>query len=151
VDDVVGLTVVDVEAGLTVVDVGAGLTVVDVEVGLTVVDVEAGLTVVDVEAGLTVVDVEVDGVDADLPPEQAAVRTASPSRAIPIETMCLAFIEPPRLQTGNPFPDGACSGAPCLRFGSCRSSCVFGASAVKAECHKGARPMRVVHAGWLIW
>jgi len=67
--------------------------VVDV-VGLTVVDVEVGLTVVDVEAGLTVVDVEVDGVAAGVELEQAAARTASP-----IRTMCLAFIEPPRLQT----------------------------------------------------
>ena len=63
--------------------------VVDV-VGLTVVDVEAGLTVVDVEAGPTLVDVEVDAGVL----EQAAARTASP-----IKTMCLAFIEPPRLQT----------------------------------------------------
>jgi uncharacterized protein YuzE len=67
--------------------------VVDV-VGLTVVDVEAGLTVVDVEVGLTVVDVEVDGVAVGVELEQAAARTASP-----IKTMCLAFIEPPRLQT----------------------------------------------------
>jgi hypothetical protein len=145
--DVVGLTVVDVD-DTVVVDV-VGLTVVDVD-DTVVVDV-VGLTVVDVDAGLTVVDVEVDGVDADLPLEQAAVRTASPIKTIPIETMCLAFIEPPRLQTGNPFPDGACSGTPCLRFGSCRSSCVFSASDVKAECHKGARPMRVVHVGWLLW
>jgi len=81
--------VVDV-VGLTVVDVEAGLTVVDVEAGPTVVDVEAGLTVVDVEAGPTLVDVEVDAGVL----EQAAARTASP-----IKTMCLAFIEPPRLQT----------------------------------------------------
>ena len=86
--------VVDVEVGLTVVDVEVGLTVVDVEVGLTVVDVEVGLTVVDVEVGLTVVDVEVGGVAAFGELEQAAARTASP-----IKTMCLAFIEPPRLQT----------------------------------------------------
>jgi hypothetical protein len=57
-----------------------------------VVDVEVGLTVVDVEAGLTVV--EVDGGDAGVELEQAAARTASP-----IKTMCLAFIEPPRLHT----------------------------------------------------
>jgi hypothetical protein len=77
-----------------VVDV-VGLTVVDVEVGLTVVvEVEVGLTVVEVEAGLIVVEVEVDGVAAGGELEQAAARTASP-----INTMCLAFIEPPRLQT----------------------------------------------------
>jgi hypothetical protein len=50
--------------------------------------------VVDVEAGLTVVDVEVDGVAAGGELEQAAARTASP-----IKAMCLALIEPPRLQT----------------------------------------------------
>ncbi|MGO9961922.1 MAG: hypothetical protein ACLPUG_00640 [Acidimicrobiales bacterium] len=76
-----------------VVDV-VGLTVVDVEAALTVVDVEVGLTVVDVETGLTAVDVEVDGAAAGGELEQAAARTASP-----IKTMCLAFIEPPCLQT----------------------------------------------------
>jgi hypothetical protein len=76
--------------GLTVVDVEAGLTVVDVELGLTVVDVELGLTVVDVELGLTVVDVEVDGAAAGLGLEQAAAKTASP-----ITTMYFAFIDPP--------------------------------------------------------
>jgi hypothetical protein len=57
-----------------------------------VIDVEVGLTVVSVEAGLTVVDV--GGVAVGVELEQAAARTASPTK-----TMCLAFIKPPRLQT----------------------------------------------------
>jgi hypothetical protein len=62
--------------------------VVDV-VGLTVVDVEAGLTVVDVEAGLTVVDVEVVGVVGGVELEQAAARTATPIKTMCLAFMSL--------------------------------------------------------------
>lgn len=104
-------------------------------VELAVVDVDVELMVVDAEVELMVVVAEVDGAAAGLGLEQAAAKTASPTK-----TTAPALIDPPRLPTWSRVAKGAAHALLVSGSVARRSSCAFAESVVRAECHIRVHP-----------